>query len=148
MHDLTEQLRKARIDDDFIETDLHVRTDMLEQLKHNINNSSSSMILSGDPTKLLVAKIFVSSIVSQHLEKDERFGKSFGNVCIAENGHLAYHEPDTDDVFVRGIQEYVSGKYKIRFVMNKKNSRYFMTFNIISKSVPVLKKEFQVKESI
>ncbi|CAF4464397.1 unnamed protein product [Rotaria sp. Silwood2] len=148
MHDLTEQLRKARVDDDFIETDLRMWTDMLEKLKHDFTNVSSSTIISEDPTKLLVSKIFVSSIVPQHLEKDERFGESFGTVCIAENGHLAYHGLDADDAFVHGVQKYSSGKYKIRFVMNKKNSRYFMAFNIVSKSASVLKKEFQVKESI
>ncbi|CAF4414109.1 unnamed protein product, partial [Rotaria sp. Silwood2] len=147
LHDLAEQLRKARIDDDFVETDLLTWTKILEELEYDINNISSSTAIHEDPTKLLVAKISIDSTMQQHLE-DERFGKSMGNVCIADTGHLAYHlGPERSDAFVCGKQEYSSGKYKIQFIMNKKNSICVTSFNIISKSTSIATNEFIVEES-
>ncbi|CAF1370702.1 unnamed protein product [Rotaria sordida] len=64
LHDLAKQLRKAREDDDFIETDLCIWTDILEKPKHDAYKVLSSMTVSEDPTKVLVAKIFISSNVS------------------------------------------------------------------------------------
>ncbi|CAF4414098.1 unnamed protein product [Rotaria sp. Silwood2] len=148
LHHLAEKLRKARIDDDFVETDLRKWTNMLEKLKHDVTNVSSLTTVSEDPTKLLVAKIFVSLTMQQHLDEDERFGISFGNVCIAENGYLTYHHgPNRDNAFVCGMKEYSSGKYKIRFLMNKKDSEYIMSFNIISKYTSILNKEFHIVKS-
>ncbi|CAF1330986.1 unnamed protein product [Rotaria sordida] len=148
LHDLAKQLRKAREDDDFIETDLRIWTDILEKLKHDVYKVSSSMTVSEDPTKLLVAKIFISSSVSQYLEIDERLEKSIGNVCITENGHLAHRLGlERERTFVIGKHEYSSGKYKIRFVMNKKNSKFVMSFNIISKYTRIQQHEFELSKS-
>ncbi|CAF3105315.1 unnamed protein product [Rotaria sp. Silwood2] len=135
LHDLTEQLRKIRIDDNFVEIDLHKWTNMLEKLQRDVTNATPLTTISEDPTKLVVAKIFVSSTMQQHLEQDERFEKFFGDIFIAENGHLAYHcGLKRSYAFVRGMQEYSSGKYKIRFIMKKENPILVMSFNIISKS--------------
>ncbi|CAF0999097.1 unnamed protein product [Rotaria sordida] len=148
LHDLAEELEKARIDDDFVEIDLCQWTNMLEELKHNVNNVSSSAIINEDPTKLLVANIFVSSPIQQNFNEVEQFGKTFGNVCIAENGHLAYHcGLEKDFAFVRGMYEYSSGKYEIRFVMNKKNPTNVMSFDIISKSMLILNNKFNIEKS-
>ncbi|CAF3669040.1 unnamed protein product [Rotaria sp. Silwood1] len=148
LYNLAEELRNARIDDDFVETDLHKWTTMLEKLQHNVNNFSPLITISEDSTKLLVAKLFVSSTRQQDLENYEQFGISFGNVCIAENGYLAYHSgPRRENAFVCGMKEYSSGKYSIRFVMNKKDPEYIMSFNIISKSISILNKKFHIVKS-
>ncbi|CAF3183490.1 unnamed protein product [Rotaria sp. Silwood2] len=147
LHDLAEQLRKARIDDDFVETDLHKWTNMLEKLQRDVTNATPSVTINEDPTKLLVTKISIDSTMQQHLE-EERFGKFIGNVCIADNGLLAYHcGLEENDAFVWGRQEYSSGRHRIRFVINKKASSYSTSFNIISKSTSRLDSQSDLEKS-
>ncbi|CAF1442805.1 unnamed protein product [Rotaria sp. Silwood1] len=148
LYNLAEELKKARIDDDFVETDLRKWTSMLKKIQHDVADVCPSTTISEDPTKPLVAKIFVSSTRQLHLEQDERFGISFDNVCIAENGYLAYHDGSTRDcAFVCGMKEYSLGKYSIRFVMNKKDPEYVMSFNIISQTTGIATKKFSLDES-
>ncbi|CAF3694381.1 unnamed protein product [Rotaria sp. Silwood1] len=148
LYNLAEELKKARIDDDFVETDLRKWTSMLKKIQHDVADVCPSTTISEDPTKPLVAKIFVSSTRQLHLEQNERFGISFGNVRIAEDGFLAYHlKPGIGDAFVCGMKEYSSGKYEIRFLMNKKDSEYTMSFNIISKSTSVPKDQLDLEKS-
>ncbi|CAF1102080.1 unnamed protein product [Rotaria sp. Silwood1] len=138
LHNQAEELRKARIDDDFVETDIHKWINMLEKVQHNVNNFIHSTTVSEDSTELGV----------QNSENEERFGKSLGNICIAEDGLLAYHlKLDIGDAFVCGMKEYSSGKYEIRFLMNKKDFEYTMSFNIISKSTSIPKNEFDLEKS-
>ncbi|CAF4543865.1 unnamed protein product [Rotaria socialis] len=49
LHDIAGQLQKARVDDDFVETDLRKWTDMLQGLRENVTNISSSTTNSRDP---------------------------------------------------------------------------------------------------
>jgi hypothetical protein len=56
---------------------------MLEKLKHDV---TSSMALIKDPTKLLVAKIYITETM-QHVQQQERFVEKFGYIRIEDNGH-------------------------------------------------------------
>lgn len=134
LYEIAEQVRKARADDDFFENDINLWTDKLDKLKYNINNIYSTITIHEDSRKLILPKICISSIVQQSFE-DEQFRDFHGNISIAENGRLAYHHgPKRSDAYVYGTQEYSSGKYKIRFLMNKKDSAFTMSFLITSKS--------------
>ncbi len=89
-----------------------------------------------DSTKLN-GKISVTKAM-QHREQDERFGELFGNVRIEENGRMIIHGGTKSDACVRGTCEYSLGKHKIRFIVTKKDTSYWMSFGIISelKSIP------------
>lgn len=139
MYDLAERLRKARADDDYVETDLLTWTSKLKKLKRDIANISPSINICEDSTKVLIAKMYISSM-RQNLPQEERFEEFFGNIRIEDNGRVAsYSGLGSSDAFVRGKGEYSKGKYQIRFIINKQTASYVMSFNIVSKSDPISK---------
>lgn len=148
MHTLAEKLGRARMEDDFIEGDLQRWTNMLEQIKGSTMAVASSPLFYEDPDKLLVAQIFLVKPEQTILENDERFGESFGNVSISQGDLLVCHTArKRQNAFVRGSKEYSSGKYKIRFIMNKKDASVCMSFNIVPKSTFVNNNDFNLRQS-
>jgi hypothetical protein len=137
LHDLAKRLQKARIDDDYVETDLRTWTNILEKLKDDMNLYSSSIFLQEDETQTVVGKMYVSTI-NQPSRQIEKFGEFFGNIRIDNNGLLATHcGPYNDMAFVRGISEYSSGKHKIRFRFKKIHANIITYFRVVSKLMPI-----------
>jgi hypothetical protein len=142
LHDLAERLQKARIDDDYVETDLRTWTTMLQKLKDDVNTYSSSITIQEDQSQILVAKMYVSTATG-HLGQSERFGEVFGDIRIENNGRLATHcGPKNDRASMRGIGEYSSGKHCIRFLFKKSSTNYITSFGIVSKSTRIGRKGF------
>jgi hypothetical protein len=138
LHNLAERLQKARVDDDYMETDLRTWTTMLQKLKDDINRYSPSISIREDRTQILVSKMYVSTTAMQHSRQCERFGKSTENIRIDNNGLLAIHcGPKNDSAWVRGIGEYSSGKHNIRFLFEKTSTLYTTWFNVVSKLMPI-----------
>jgi hypothetical protein len=139
LYDLAERLRKAREDDDYVETDLRTWTTNLEKLKRDIATISPSINICEDSTKVLIAKMYVSTI-RQDLPQEERFGEFSGNILIEDNGRVASHGGlCRSSAHVRGKGEYSKGKHQIRFLINKTSALYVMSFNIVSKSNSISK---------
>jgi len=139
LYDLAERLRKAREDDDYVETDLRTWTTNLEKLKHDIATISPSINIFEDSTKVLIAKMYVSTMRQDFLQ-EERFGEFFGNIRIEDNGRVAsYSGLKPSDACVRGKGEYSRDKHQIRFILNKQTASYAMSFHIVSKSNPIPK---------
>ncbi|CAF1339401.1 unnamed protein product [Rotaria sordida] len=137
LHNLAERLEKARIDDDYVETDLRTWTTILEKLKDDINTFSPSIFIQENPKEILIAKIHVSTIVHQ-LSQQEKFGKSYGPVCIENNGFMAKHiGPRNGTAYVRGIGAYSSGTHKIQFLFTKNSLKYITWFVVASASTPI-----------
>ena len=137
IHNLAEQLQKARVDDDYVETDLRTWTAMLQKLKDDVDIFSPSICIQEDATQILVSRMYLST-VKQHLEQTEKFGNSFGDVRIEENGLLATHcGRENGTAFVLGIGEYSSGTHKIRFLFKKSSSTYVTSFKVVSKLMPI-----------
>ena len=129
---LSQRLRKAREEDDYIETDLHLWTTKLDNLKKDFTTVNSSFILREDSKVILIPNIHLSSIKQQALS-NEYFLRSVGDIHIEDNGRLAIHgNQKRSDAFLCGKNEYTRGKHKIRFIINKKNSEYITTFGIAS----------------
>jgi hypothetical protein len=134
LHDLAERLQKARTDDDYVETDLEAWTTKLEKLKCYVGTVSPLISICEDPTKVLIAKMYVPS-TRQNLTQEERFGEFKGNIRIEDNGRVASHIGlKISDAYVLGKEEYSNDKHKILFIINKKTALYNMSFGIISKS--------------
>ncbi|CAF4244609.1 unnamed protein product [Rotaria sp. Silwood2] len=132
LHDLAERLEKARIDDDYVETDLRTWTNMLQKLKDDINTFSPSISIQENPEEILVAKIYVSTTLQQ-LRQQEKFREFFGSVRIEDNDFMAIHDGlQNGTAFVRGIGEYSSGTHKIRFLFKKNSLKYKTWFDIVS----------------
>ncbi len=134
LHDLAERLQKARIDDDYVETDLRTWTTMLQKLKDDMNLNTSSIFLQEDQTQTVIGRMYISGTTKQ----TEKFKESFGSVRIDDDGLLATHcGARNDTALVRGIGEYSSGKHNIRFLFKKNNVEYITSFEIVSKLMPI-----------
>ncbi|CAF1552921.1 unnamed protein product [Rotaria sp. Silwood1] len=128
----SQRLRKAREEDDYIENDLHLWSLKLENIKKDLTTMNSSIILREDLKDTLIANVYLSSIKQQILT-NESFLRSVGDIYIEDNGQLAVHgDQKRSDAFLCGKNEYIRGKHKIRFIINKKNSDYITTFGIAS----------------
>ncbi len=133
LHGLAERLQKARIDDDYVETDLRTWATMLEKLKNDVTTPSSSIRIEKDPAQILVAKIFLVT-PEQHSRQTERFRQSYGSVRIEENGRMARQcGSKNGDTFVRGIGEYSSGRHNVRFLFQKSSIQWATSFYVVSK---------------
>ena len=137
MHTLGARLRKAREDDDYVETDLRVWTNKLKQLRSNAIGVLSTARIYEDSTKVFVGKICIS-MARPTLLSEERFGEFYGQICIENDGHVAVHSGlnGHSDAYVRGAMEYSIGKHQIRFHINQKSTSY-MYFSILSATVPI-----------
>jgi hypothetical protein len=110
---------------------------MLQQLKNDVTIPSSSIHIHEDPTQTLVAKMYLVT-AKEYSRQIERFGESFGNVHIEENGLVARHcGPKNSNVYVRGIGEYSSGIHKIRFLFKKTSTRLNTWFSVVSQLMPI-----------
>ncbi|CAF1178852.1 unnamed protein product [Rotaria sp. Silwood1] len=132
LHELAERLEKARTDDDYVETDLQTWTNMLQQLKDDVNTFSSSIYMQENPKEILIAKMYVCKTLQQSTQQ-EKFGESFGPIRIENNSFLATHVGlKNSTAFVRGIGEYSSGTHKIRFLFQKNSLKYISSFDVVS----------------
>ncbi|CAF3987842.1 unnamed protein product [Rotaria sordida] len=137
LHDLAERLEKARIDDDYVETDLRTWTTILEKLKDDINTFSPSIFIQENSKEILVPKMYISTTLQQPRQK-EQFGESYGPVYIENNDFMATHiGRKNGTVFVRGISEYSSGIHKIQFLFTKNSLKYTTWFDIVSALMPI-----------
>ena len=136
LHGLAERLQKARIDDDYVETDLRTWTSELQILRDGINTSSPSLTVQEDRRQVVVGHIHVSKAAVQLRNQSEKFGKFFGNIRIEDNGSLATHiGPGNNTALVRGVGEYSRGTHKIRFLFKKKSLSFVTWFDIVSKMI-------------
>jgi hypothetical protein len=137
LHDLAERLQKARIDDDYVETDLRTWTNILQKLKGDMSAYSSSISIQEDRTQTVVGKLYVST-TNQPSRQIEKFGQFFDDIRIDDNGLLATHCGSyAGTALVRGIGEYSSGKHKIRFLFKKSSLRFITYFRVVSKLIPI-----------
>lgn len=125
LHELAQQLRKAREDDDYVEKDLRTWANKLEQLKCTMTTSSPMARIYEDPKEILISRISIS------MASEERFGEVYRDICIEDNGRLALRSGvDTCFSYVRGKNEYSKGKHQIRFVITKRTPSIVMSFNV------------------
>jgi len=127
-------LRRAREDDDYVETDLKSWMNTIEELKCNMNSVAPEANIYEDSTITLIGKLHVSILKAKTVE-DETFGEFYGSIRIENNGRVAVHTgPRQSNAHVRGTKEYTTGKHLVRFSINKRNAIFNLSFNIISKS--------------
>ena len=142
LNDLGKQVRKARENENFFETDLRLWKTKLEELKIDIADIYSRVTVDEDPFIALVAPLRVRSIhqradevksTNQPYQEDERLVSVYGCAQIDENGCIAVQRDSTTISYIRGKNEYLFGKYKIRFKVEINNLNYAVIFGIVSK---------------
>jgi hypothetical protein len=131
LYDLAQRLRKAREDDDFVETDLRLWTKKLQELKIDIADVRPTITIREDPSMKLIIKLDVPSI-TQRPKQNESLVGICGDVQIQDNGHVAIQR-SSGTSYVHGRNEYLFGEHKIRFNVNKAKPDFVIVFGITSK---------------
>jgi len=126
---LTNELQQDRQINAFVETDLHVWEDKLNQLKEEIINLPN-VVIEEDHTKL------ISNIRVNLYKSTEIFERSSGNADFTENGKVVYLKSGPDTYTdVRGKREYTIGQHTLSLKIEQLNG--WILFGIISKSAPL-----------
>ncbi|CAF3574906.1 unnamed protein product [Rotaria sp. Silwood1] len=126
LNNLSDELRQAHDDNDFIEIDLQKWTKKLEELKKELYNLTT-VTIEEDSTPL-VFKILIDC----HNSSDV-FQRVCGIAQIKENGCLIVKDGVDDHREIRGKKEYISGQHILRFQIERLFGNLWIFFGIISK---------------
>lgn len=151
---VTQQIKTARQDDDFLEKDLRYWKSILEKVKHQLKTVSLSSEIKEDKT---ISLIYPIQVVPSFLKKtplypdtndepsyyqievdtislDERFDRCYGNAKIERNGCLVTNGNDSFfGTEIRGRMEYSFDVHRIRLQIENNPSNTWIFIGIISK---------------
>jgi hypothetical protein len=127
---LTQQLNKARADDEFTEADLKRWIEQLDRLKTNLNVPATINIQQDDDRVPLVSKILVNGTTNL-------FERLAGNIHIEDNGQVIVRGQPDAFAAVRGGGAYSSGQHRFRFKIEVLNGKGWVFFGITNKDVPM-----------
>lgn len=151
---LTQQIKTAREDDDFFETDLQHWKSILEKVKHQLKTVSLLNNIKEDKTVPLIYQMQILSssskmtsldsgdknesiyyqIESDMMVSSEKFDRCYGNAKIEQNGQLVTNGNDSFfGTEIRGKAEYSSGMHEIRLRIDNNPSKTWIFIGIISK---------------
>ncbi|CAF3027549.1 unnamed protein product [Rotaria sp. Silwood2] len=130
---LTEQLNKARVDDEFVETDIKEWKERLEKLKKEMNAPQSIKIQQDNNMTGFISKI----LINKNLSTIDIFEKIQGSVRIEDNGQVIIHDQTISDSAVRGRCEYSSGQHRFRFKIEQLDGNKWSFFGIVSKDTAI-----------
>ncbi|CAF0869437.1 unnamed protein product [Rotaria sordida] len=130
--DLTQQLTKARDDDDFVETDLKEWTDKLNKIKNDWTTPQTINIQQDVSEISFIRKIAINDWPGDYLEH------SAGDIRIEENGFVIIHGQSQGHAAVRGKCQYSSGQHRFRFKVEKLDASKWVFFGIKPKVAPMI----------
>ncbi len=154
LENLTQQIKIAREDDDFFETDLQHWKSILEKVKHQLKTISLLNEIKEDKTVPLIYRIQIMSsspkiplletnikteanyyqIIPDMIISDEKFDRCYGNAKIEQNGQLVTNGNDSFfGTEIRGKVEYSSDIHNIRLRIENNPSKIWIFIGIISK---------------
>ena len=118
---LTQELSKARDDDDFVETNLKEWTGKLNQLKLDLGAAETIDFGSNDHESALIPKIFIRQI------SNDSFEKWFGDIEITDHGQLISHGPTNQIATVYSKEIFSTGQHTFRLkIENLYTTQYFV----------------------
>lgn len=123
---ITNELKRARYDDDFMEIDLKQWKEKLDQLKLNLDTVHPK----NNHFELLE---------NDHINdaSTEIFHQTSGDVQIEGDGKIAVHGATSGLVAVRCRGEYSLGKHRFRFRIDRTSNGIGFIYGIVSKSTPM-----------
>ena len=132
---LTQQLKKARDDDCFFESQLKEWKNKLDALKKDLVTPQIINIQYDDSSVSFVSKILISDMEDV---SDECFEQPFGDILITNDGTVITHNQTNNYASVRGRREYTFGKHRLRFVIENLSMLKWIFVGIVSKNAPTL----------
>ncbi|CAF3898101.1 unnamed protein product [Rotaria sp. Silwood1] len=134
---LSEELKKTRNDNEFIESDLQQLSNKFNKLK--IYMASSPTIRFQDD--MLIPKICIYEM------PDDFFDMYAGELKIQDNGQIVEHGPSVCHASVRGSGEYSSGQHRFQFNIESYNMNKWIFFGIISHTVKMQSNTWAIPSS-
>jgi hypothetical protein len=125
LKDITDQLRQAHEEDDFIEIDLDQWTQKLDELEKKLINSKTIFVEENSTS--LVRKIRI-----EHENVSDIFQYVCGDIHIEENGYFIRKDNWIGFSEVLGKKEYTIGQHRIQFKIEELLENGWMLFGIIS----------------
>ena len=129
---VAEELRKAREDEEYFETDLKQWIEKLDQLKKDFTQPPNIEL---DQNNDIINTITIRKNVSETVLVKETFGRSLGDVDIIDNGQVIVKTKTNAHATIRGNGEYSGGKHQFHFQVEKYLGSKWIFFGIISKNV-------------
>jgi hypothetical protein len=127
---LTQELTKARSEDNFIEIDLAEWTEKLEKWTKDLNTPSSINIQQDESGTPFIRKIIVG------IKNNKMFERSAGNIQIGDDGRTVIAGL-TGHSTARCQGDYSSGQHKFRLKIEQMHQSNWMYFGIVSKDAPL-----------
>jgi hypothetical protein len=129
----TEQLRKARDDDHFFETDLKEWMIKLKKLEKDMITPQTINIQYDNNTTSFISNILINETTDA---LDEFFEPYLGNIQITNDGTVIIHNQTNRYASVRGNREYSSGEHRLRFKIENLSASKWIFLGIKSKNEP------------
>ncbi|CAF1139266.1 unnamed protein product [Rotaria sordida] len=132
---LTQELKKARDDDNFFENDLNKWITTLNELKKDLITPQTINVHYDNDTTSFISKIIINEKLNILYERFEQF---FGDIFISDNGTVVTHNGSYCYASVRGKYEYTSGKHQIRFQIKHLSNKRWIFFGISYRDTPAV----------
>ncbi|CAF1178938.1 unnamed protein product [Rotaria sp. Silwood1] len=134
---ISKQLENARQNHEYLEQDLFRWKILLKQFKYDLTILSPSIILHQDYNKTLINNISIMKM-DQQSTLNETFISFSDEIKFDDNHHIAMHcGPYRNPAYITGTQEYLSGQHQIRLFISKMTNQFILSFNIMSKLMPL-----------
>jgi CRISPR/Cas system CSM-associated protein Csm2 small subunit len=126
---LAQQLKKARDDDHFFETDLKEWMNQLDVLEKDLATPQTINIRYDNNTTSFISKILIEKTRDT---SDDCFEQSVGYIQITNNSKVITHNQRNMYASVCGRREYSSGEHRLRFVIENLSSwKCFLFWNCV-----------------
>ncbi|CAF1071888.1 unnamed protein product [Rotaria sordida] len=131
---LTEELRKARNDRNFVDTDLKKWIEMLDKLKKD-----SIVLLTIDVIQDNAPNPFISKIIINGGDVASKvvFNQTAGSIRIEDYGQVIAHDQMNDHGTARSKNEYSSAQHQFRFKIEHLHTDKWIFFGIVSRDAPM-----------
>lgn len=130
---LSQELKAARQDDNFFETDLQHWVKRLDDLKTELTVPPSVTVRFSHAVGSIVTTVCVEEIT--HLSADW-FDKTYGNTIISDGGKVLTHNGSSVYASARGRCDYLSGKHCLRFRLENISTYRWLFIGVVSKTAP------------
>jgi Asp-tRNA(Asn)/Glu-tRNA(Gln) amidotransferase C subunit len=124
----TQELNRARKDDDYVETDLKEWISKLKQLKKDLFAAQKIRFGQDNDGNTLISKIFIDDTTREYFEHIT------GDIEILDDGKVIVHGQSNSNAIARGTGEYAVGQYQYRFKMEQLSTNHGFYFGIVSKN--------------
>ncbi|CAF1084839.1 unnamed protein product [Adineta steineri] len=128
---LTQELSRARDEDDYVETELNEWIEKLDQLKIDLNAAQALHFDQDDSETSLISKIYIDN------SSISTFYQTTGNVQITDDGKIVTHGTVNAYAAARCTRGYSVGQHRVRFKIDYLTPGNGFSCGIVSKSTPI-----------